>query len=157
MNKIMVVDNDTMMLEFLSDLLENKGHQVKTAKDGLAALETLKTYIPDIMFVDLVMPNISGDKLCRAIRRHSELNGIYIIILSAIAAEQEIDITEIGANACIAKGSFNKMAEQVLDLLDRLNSKVPYDVTKKQQSWKMSVQARSIKSYCISKDILKPY
>ena len=131
MNKIMVVDNDTMMLEFLSDLLKHKGHQVKTAKDGLAALETLKTYIPDIMFVDLVMPNISGDKLCRAIRRHPKLNGIYITILSAIAAEQEIDMTEIGANACIAKGSFSNMSEQVLDLLDRVNSKIPYNVTKK--------------------------
>ncbi|MFH1976974.1 MAG: HD domain-containing phosphohydrolase [Pseudomonadota bacterium] len=131
MNKIMVVDNDTMMLEFLSDLLENKGHEVKTAKDGLAALEKLETYTPDIMFVDLVMPNISGDKLCRAIRRNSKLNGIYIIIFSAIAAEQEIDLAGIGANASIAKGPFNKMSEQVLDVLDRVNSKVPDDMTKK--------------------------
>ncbi len=131
MNKIMVVDNDTMMLEFLSELLAHNGHQVKTAKDGLSALEILETYIPDIMFVDLVMPNISGEKLCRAIRNNTKLNGIYIIILSAIAAEQEIDITEIGANACIAKESFNKMAEQVLDVLGRVNSKIPDDITKK--------------------------
>ncbi|MFO7667489.1 MAG: PAS domain S-box protein [Desulfobacterales bacterium] len=131
MNKIMVVDNDTMMLEFLSDLLENKGHQVKTAKDGLEALETLKTFNPDIMFIDLVMPNISGDKLCRVIRRSPVFNSIYIIIFSAIAAEQEIDLTGIGANACIAKGSFNKMSEEVLDLLDRMNSPIPDDLTKK--------------------------
>jgi PAS domain S-box-containing protein/putative nucleotidyltransferase with HDIG domain len=131
MSKIMVVDNDTMMLEFLSDLLENKGHQVKTAKDGLAALETMKTFIPDIMFVDLVMPNISGDKLCRAIRKKPKLNSIYIIILSAIASVQEIDLTGIGANACIAKGSFNKMSEQVFDVLDRVNKKVHDDVSKK--------------------------
>jgi len=131
MNKIMVVDNDTMMLEFLSDLLENKGHEVKTAKDGLTALERLETYIPDIMFVDLVMPNISGEKLCRAIRKNPKLNGIYIIIFSAIAAEHEIDLAGIGANACIAKGAFNKMSEQVLDILGRVNSKIPDDITKK--------------------------
>jgi len=131
MNKIMVVDNDTMMLEFMSDLLKNKGHHVLTAIDGLAALETLKTYTPDIMFIDLVMPNISGEKLCRAVRRNPELNGIYIIICSAVAAEQKIDFAEIGANACIAKGSFNKMSGQVLDLLDRLNKKIPDDITKK--------------------------
>jgi len=99
----MVVDNDAMMLEFMSDLLNNKGHQVKTAIDGLAALEALKTYTPDIMFIDLVMPNISGEKLCRAIRRNPEFKGIYIIILSAIAADLEMDFTEIGADACIAK------------------------------------------------------
>jgi len=131
MSKILVVDNDTMILEFLSDLLENKGHQVKTAKDGLAALETMKTFMPDIMFVDLIMPNISGDKLCRAIRKKPKLNGIFIVIFSAIAAEQEIDLTGIGANACIAKGSFNKMSEQVFYLLDRVNSKVPDDLTKR--------------------------
>lgn len=131
MNKIMLVDNDTMMLEFLSELLAHNGYQVKTAKDGLAALEILETYIPDIMFVDLVMPNISGEKLCRAIRNNPKLNGIYIIILSAIAAEQEIDLTGIGADACIAKASFNKMAEQILDILGRVNRKIPDDITKK--------------------------
>ncbi|MBU1711812.1 MAG: PAS domain S-box protein [Proteobacteria bacterium] len=131
MNKIIVVDNDSMMLEFMSELLENKGHQVKTAKDGLAALEALKTYTPDIMFVDLVMPNISGEKLCRAIRRNPEFNGIYIVILSAIVADQEIDFTGIGANGCIAKGSFDKMSEQVLYVLDCMNNKIPDDITKK--------------------------
>src|SRR3989339_489316 len=94
MNKIMVVDNDTMMLEFLSDLLENKGHEVKTAKDGLTALERLETYIPDIMFIDLVMPNISGEKLCRAIRGNPKCKDIYIIIVSAIAAEHAINVSE---------------------------------------------------------------
>lgn len=131
MNKIMVVDNDTMMLEFMTELLINKGHQVKTAKDGISALETLETYIPDIMFVDLVMPNISGEKLCRSIRRNPRFNGIYIIILSAIAAELATDFTEIGANACIAKGSFDKISEQVIDLLDSLNIKAEDDKTKK--------------------------
>jgi PAS domain S-box-containing protein/putative nucleotidyltransferase with HDIG domain len=148
MNKIMVVDNDTMMLEFMSDLLQNKGHQVKTAKDGLAALETLETYIPDIMFVDLVMPNISGEKLCRAIRRNPEFNGIYIIILSAIAAELEIDFTEIGANACMAKGSFNKMSEQILNVLDRVNKKVPDDTTKK------TIGLEDVRTRKINKELL---
>jgi len=131
MNKIMVVDNDTMMLEFMTELLVNNGYQVKTATDGLSALETLETYIPDIMFVDLVMPNISGEKLCRSIRRNPRFNGIYIIILSAIAAELAIDFTEFGANACIAKGSFDKISEQVIDLLDSLNIKAEDDKTKK--------------------------
>jgi diguanylate cyclase (GGDEF)-like protein/PAS domain S-box-containing protein len=130
MKKILVVDNDVMLLEFMSDLLEKEGHHVLTAKDGLTALENLEAYFPDIMFIDLVMPNIDGEKLCRAIRKIPKLKGIYIIIVSAIAAEQEIDFTEIGANACIAKGSFDKMSEHVLYVLDRLDNKVPDDITK---------------------------
>ncbi|MBU1398565.1 MAG: response regulator, partial [Proteobacteria bacterium] len=129
MKKIMVVDNDVMLLEFMSDLLEKEGYHVLTAKDGLTALEKLKAYIPDIMFIDLVMPNIDGEKLCRTIRRIPELNGIYIVIVSAIAAEQEIDVTEIGANACIAKGSFDKMSQHVLYVINRLDNKVREDIT----------------------------
>ena len=129
MKKIMVVDNDVMLLEFMSDLLEKEGHHVLTANDGLTALEKLKAYIPDIMFIDLVMPNIDGEKLCRTIRKIPELNGIYIVIVSAIAAEQEIDVSEIGANACIAKASFDKMSEHVLYVINRLDNKVPEDIT----------------------------
>jgi PAS domain S-box-containing protein/putative nucleotidyltransferase with HDIG domain len=125
MNKIMVVDNDLMILEFMSDLLINKGYQVMTAKDGLSAMETLETYIPDFMFVDLVMPNISGEKLCKAVRRNHKFKSVYIIILSAVAAELDIDFAEIGANACIAKGSFDKISEQVLGILDRVNKNGP--------------------------------
>lgn len=129
MKKIMVVDNDVMLLEFMSDLLEKEGHRVLTANDGLTALEKLKAYIPDIMFIDLVMPNIDGEKLCRTIRKIPELNGIYIVIVSAIAAEQEIDVSEIGANVCIAKASFDKMSEHVLYVINRLDNKAPEDIT----------------------------
>jgi CheY-like chemotaxis protein len=56
--KILVVDNHPVMLRLMVNLLENKGHQVLTAEDGLSALDILKTYIPEVIFIDLVMPNI---------------------------------------------------------------------------------------------------
>ncbi len=131
MKKILVVDNHPMMLKFMSNLLEKKRCQVLTASDGLSALEILKTYTPDVIFIDFVMPNISGDKLCRTIRSMPQMKNVYLVILSAIAAEKTVDFTELGANACIAKGPFNKMSEHVLDVLDRLDQKVPNDVAKK--------------------------
>jgi len=66
--KILVVDNHPMILKLLANFLEKEGHEVMTASDGLAALSVLEVYAPDIIFVDLVMPNIGGDKLCRIIR-----------------------------------------------------------------------------------------
>ena len=65
MKDILVVDNHPVVLKFMSRLLEKHGHRVWTAEDGLAALDILKTLTPHIIFIDLVMPNISGDKLCR--------------------------------------------------------------------------------------------
>jgi len=89
MKKILVVDNHSMMLKFMSNLLEKEGHQVLTASDGLSALEILKTNIPDVIFADLIMPNIDGKKLCQIVRRIPKLKDVFVVILSAIAAEEE--------------------------------------------------------------------
>jgi len=116
--KILVVDNDRLMLKFMTNFLVKNGFHVLTAENGLSALEVLKTYTPDVMFVDLIMPNIDGKNLCRIIRDMPELNNIYIIILSAVAAEEDINYTGFGANACIAKGPFNSMSQHILAVLN---------------------------------------
>jgi CheY-like chemotaxis protein len=76
--KILVVDNDLLMLEFMKDLFEEQGYEVVTADDGLSALETLKSYVPDVAFIDLVMPNIRGDRLCRIIRSMPHLKDHFL-------------------------------------------------------------------------------
>jgi PAS domain S-box-containing protein len=103
-------------------LLEKRGDEVLTAEDGLSALKILKNHTPDVIFVDQVMPNISGDKLCRIIRSRPRLADVCIIILSAIAAEAEFRFGEFGANYCIAKGPFDKMSTHILALLYRLDA-----------------------------------
>lgn len=118
--KILVVDNHPLILKFMKDLLEKEGHHVSTAEDGLSALDVLKNYKPDVVFIDLIMPNISGEKLCRIVRGMQGAEDVYIIILSAIAAEQAIPFEEFGANACIAKGPLDQMAQNILSVLDRL-------------------------------------
>ncbi|MBW2610694.1 MAG: response regulator, partial [Deltaproteobacteria bacterium] len=118
MKKILVVDNDKFMLEFMNDILSERGHKVVTAEGGLPAVDILKTYTPDIIFVDLVMPNIEGKQLCKIIRSMPELKDVAIVILSAIAAEEDIKIKELKADACIAKGPVNKMAKHILKIVD---------------------------------------
>ncbi len=109
-----------MMLRFMTNLLEKKGHQVLTAEDGLSALEILNTYVPDLLFIDLVMPNINGKKLCRIIRSMPEMKDARLIIVSAIATEEEMDFADFGIDACIAKGPFNKIGQNVLSTIDLL-------------------------------------
>ena len=125
MKKILVVDNHPVMLKFMTDLLEKNAHQVLTAKDGVSALDILENHVPDVIFIDLVMPNISGDKLCRIIRQTPKLKDTYLVILSAIAAEGGVEFQKVGANACIAKGPFNRMSDHVLGLLTRLEGETP--------------------------------
>jgi len=115
--KILVVDNHPMILKFMVDLLQKEGYEVLSADDGISALKLLDTYTPDILFIDLIIPNITGEKLCGIIRSMPRLKNVYICILSAIAAEQEIDFIGVGADACIAKGPINKMSKHVLYVL----------------------------------------
>jgi len=118
-NKILVVDNHRMMHKYMTALLEKEGFEVKTAKDGISALDVLKAFAPDVIFIDLIMPNINGEKLCRIIRGMPQMKDVFLVILSAIAAEGELDFAGFGADACIAKGPFHKMSAHVLALLDR--------------------------------------
>ena len=122
--KILLVDDDRVLLKFASDLLEKEGHEVATAQDGFAALNLLTSFYPDIMFFDLIMPKIDGDKLCHIVRKMPHLKDCYLVILSAAVAELDFDHTEIGADAYIAKGPFDVMGKHVLAAIEA--SEVPH-------------------------------
>jgi len=88
-----------------------------TVGSGLAALDVLTQFKPEFIFVDLVMPNVDGEMLCKIIRGKAEFQDTYIVVLSAIAAEKVIDISKMGANVCVAKGSFKEMGQHILDII----------------------------------------
>ncbi len=115
--KILVVDNNPVVVKVVVNILEGEGYQVRTATDGLSALDILHEDPPEIIIVDLVMPNISGSQLCRIIRDTPALKNVFIIILSAIVAEESLDPAELGADVCIAKGPAKNMAKHLTTAL----------------------------------------
>ncbi|MCG6877565.1 MAG: response regulator [Deltaproteobacteria bacterium] len=125
--KILVVDNDKLILSFMKDVLSEKGHEVVTAEDGLSALDILETLVPDVIFVDLVMPNISGEELCFLIRQNPILKNTFLIILSALCDDDTTDYRNLGADHFIVKGPFNEMAGEVLASLEQPESVEPVD------------------------------
>ena len=120
--KVLLVDNDQMLLKVIGRKLEGIGHEVVTAEDGLSALNVIISFVPDIMFIDLIMPNIDGKKLCQIIRKMPHMQDCYLVILSAAVAELAFDFTTIGADACIAKGSFAITAEYILSEIGKLDA-----------------------------------
>ena len=114
---ILVVDDDRLILKFMGDLLRKEGYEVMTAPDGLSALDILKTHTPQVIFLDLVMPGIDGENLCRIIREKIAFRNVYITILSATLAEEPMNMIELGADACIAKGPLEEIARNVLFVL----------------------------------------
>jgi PAS domain S-box-containing protein len=136
MKKVLMVDNDRLMLEFMDDLLKKKGYHIITAGDGLTALDLLSTEAPDVIFVDLVMPNIDGKKLCTIIREKEELKDAYLFILSSILGEEEINVSELGANGYIEKGPFKKMAKFILDVLEQTEHASSRELTGKKVAYR---------------------
>ncbi|CAB5165324.1 Two-component system sensor histidine kinase [Olavius algarvensis associated proteobacterium Delta 3] len=116
--KILVVDNNDLCLKFMDRELSNLGHEVRTASDALIALDILESYLPDVMFVDMVMPVIDGAKLCRIIRGMEKFSHTRLFIVSAIAAEEVIDMKGSGADAYIQKGPYQEMRQELLSALE---------------------------------------
>lgn len=117
--KILLVDDSTQVVQALRNVLAEAGYRVETASDGIEAIAMLHEFKPDVLIVDLIMPKLQGDKLCRLIRTREGFKDLFIIVLSAIAAERQISVKDFGGDVCVAKGPLHTMKPLVLDLLDR--------------------------------------
>lgn len=122
MKKALVVDNNEVILKILSHTLLSRGLQVQTATDGLSALQILEHYLPDIIFTDLIMPNIDGENLCRIISGRKYLPPPLLIVVSGIAVEEDLDFLDFGAHACIAKGPASVMAASIDIILEHVEN-----------------------------------
>lgn len=146
--KILVIDDNRALLNFMVNTLEQEGHQVLSARDGFEALDVLTDFTPDIIFIDLIIPKISGDRLCQIIRNMKHLDQCYLVIVSAVLAEMDFDYTKTGANACIAKGPFGKMAKHILAAVKES------DFSKEEAKPKGIVGLDGLKSRQVTKELL---
>lgn len=118
MKKVLVVDNNPVLLKAVATILEQEGCEVQTATNGLHALEVLEGFTPDAVFTDLVMPLVGGEQLCRIIRNTPKLAHVFLVILSAIILEEnEQVLQDIDCDLCIAKGTLNEMREHIRQAL----------------------------------------
>ena len=83
MSTILVVEDDRALCSFLSDVLEDEGYTVVTSHDGLDGLMQLETLCPDLIFTDVMMPNLDGVELCRYVQSNPATAHIPIIVCSA--------------------------------------------------------------------------
>lgn len=98
---ILVVDDEKKITEVLKAYLENEGFSVITAHDGLEALEKVSSNDPDLMVLDLMLPELSGEEVCQRVREFSDLP---IIMLTAKTGESDrIGGLNIGADDYVPK------------------------------------------------------
>jgi signal transduction histidine kinase len=122
MPEILIVDNHPVVRQYLCELLAREGHVVHVAGDGLAALDLLNRIRPQIIFVDLLMPNIDGVALCRILRRSPVHRQAYLVVISAVAAEAPELVRQCQANAALAKGPFRVLGPAALGLVNEASA-----------------------------------
>ena len=102
--KILVVDDEEDILELLKYNLSKEGHDVRTARDGVKGVETAKSFIPDLILLDIMMPKQDGVETCRQIRALPELANCFVIFLTARSEEySEVVAFDMGADDYITK------------------------------------------------------
>ena len=102
--RVLVIEDDSDIRELLSYNLASSGYQVKTADTGEHGLTAFETFTPDLVLLDLMLPDLPGTEICRRIRSHTEGTQPAIIMLTAKG--EEIDRVvgfEVGADDYVVK------------------------------------------------------
>ena len=118
--KVLVVEDEKSFVEALKVGLDREGFDVKVAEDGLMALELFRTFKPDLILLDVMLPKISGLDVCKEIRTESK-----VPIIMVTAKSEEIDTVvglEVGADDYVTKPyRLREVVARMRSLLRRSN------------------------------------
>jgi len=116
--KILIVEDEESLLKLESILLTTKGYLVQGAATGLAALEAVAVEPPDLILLDIMLPELDGFEVCQRIKNNPETRHIPIIFLTAKQSPEDIARSEeVGADQYITKPFKSAM---VMEAIERL-------------------------------------
>ncbi|WP_258101339.1 response regulator [Marinoscillum pacificum] len=103
-SKVLIVDDEPNILMSLEFLLKKSGYQVFIARDGREALGIIDEEVPDIILLDVMMPEVDGYEVCQKVKNNAQTSHVKIIFLSAKTKKEDIDKGyEMGADLYITK------------------------------------------------------
>ncbi|MDT8317151.1 MAG: response regulator [bacterium] len=94
----LIVEDSKALANMLSFLFMSRGIKVTTATNGAKAMEQIKESAPDIIITDLMMPEMDGFELCKAVKKDPELKRIPLIVVSALSTTNKEQLLSIGAD-----------------------------------------------------------
>ncbi len=117
--KILIVDDDQIVSLTIKRVLELKGYQIAIALNGEEGLEKTKSSPPDLIILDLMLPKLSGEEVCKKIRQDEKLEHLPIIMLTAKSFDTDRIIGKVlGANYYMTKPfNINELLENTSKLL----------------------------------------
>ena len=103
-NKILIVDDEPDILEFLRYNLEKDGHVVQSASNGIDALDRINSFSPQLIVLDIMMPKMNGIDTCIKLRENKKNKNMIVVFLSAISEEfSQIACYDAGGDDFVSK------------------------------------------------------
>ncbi|MEX0700902.1 MAG: response regulator [Planctomycetales bacterium] len=119
--KALLVDDDEELVELIRDVLEADGRfEVRVANNGFEAGMMVKEYRPDILVLDVMLPDINGKEVCQRVRNDASLDDVKIICISGMVEQDKIEeLREAGADDFLQKPfEVETLVERMCDLLE---------------------------------------
>ena len=119
--KVLIVDDDEDLVELLVDVFAKDGRfEIRTANNGFDAGMFVKEFRPDLVVLDVMLPDINGKEVCQRVRQDDTLEAVKIICISGmVEADKVADLKAAGANDFIQKPfTVDKLLDRSCDLLD---------------------------------------
>ena len=119
MAKILIVEDNALNIKLFCDLLAAHGHQPQAVTDSRLALDSARSFDPDLVITDIQLPHVSGLELIRLLRADDQLGEVPIMAVTAYSAQgDEERIREAGAQSYVSKPiSVMKFVAAVQELL----------------------------------------
>ena len=120
-NKILLVEDEKDLAELFSLRLKADGFDITVATNGLEAIKLIKKINPDLVLLDLVMPDMDGYEVLKKLKKDKVLNETIIYVWSNLTQKDEIDkAKKLGANGYLVKSDYtpSKLSEKVKEILN---------------------------------------
>lgn len=88
--KILIIEDESALLEVLRDKFVKSGFEVKTAKDGAIDMKFIREFFPDMILLDLILPKKSGFEILEDLKNNPETRAIPVIVLSNLGEDENI-------------------------------------------------------------------
>lgn len=120
MKKILLVEDDPLLLDIYTTKLKQSGFQVSVVEQGEKTLAAIESERPDLVLLDIVLPHMDGWEILRQVRAQEKLKAIPIVILSNLGQKEEIEKgLSLGADKYLIKAHYtpSEIVEEVIKLM----------------------------------------
>lgn len=119
--KILVVDDDVELVELITEVLERDGRfEVRSVNNGFDAGMMVKDYQPDLIVLDVMLPDINGKEVCQRVRSDKSMDSVKIVCISGMVEDDKVDeLKAAGANDFMRKPfEVDRLVDRICSLLD---------------------------------------